>query len=792
MKKAYRFAVPILLLAFAFNTNALAQHDVMMQGFYWDVPTDKENQEGFWWDTLATQSSDWGDAGFTGVWIPAPSKGNFGSIDMGYGIFDHYDLGNYDQKGTVETRFGSKQELLDMVDAMNNNGIEVYADIILNHIYTNEDELEPNPAVKSYIDNEAVVDGIQRVPFPTNEVVWKIPDAEPGDYYIQIAGYNLDYNADVEERAYELYINWDGSEPDDSQIHWESEPNNGNGEYNVYPGSGEYLWAHINYEGDIDEFKITVEEQHDIEIRLEAKVEVDGPDMEWAPQTNGYRVNAVWHNSQDLAQSDLEAHTNTGIEYIQKNDPEIPDYTWNYSHFHPTDANDYLEDGGFEDDIRPRWRLFGNDLDTENPEVQQRLIDWGIWLTETVGLEGYRLDFVRGIEEEFVAKWINNMPRRPDGSQMYAVGEFFTNHKYRINDWVNDVGSYEHEGNNADVDAFDFPLKNTLTDMANMNGTDFNMSWLNHAGMVRDDGGNALPGTMINTFVENHDTGKEHDKWLWRDWDMAYSYILFAEGRPTIFYPHYYGIELEDMDDPSYTVQSPESLQDDINLMMHIRKTYLDGDMIVLSQNGNPYPSGDTDDVYVARRSGNSDKPGGIMVLNNHESETKGLWVDNKTSGSGYDDWSNTDLINATSGNEEITEVYGDGRVWVEAPPRGYAVYVPEQDYEPYAGSESFDQDEMVEYQTQPDVPEEFEVSGNYPNPFNPTTELQFAIPENGHVTVRIYDATGRLVSTLQEGELNAGTHQLTWDAGGNSSGMYIYEVVWDGMSRTGNMMYIR
>ncbi|MFH4188868.1 hypothetical protein WAJ24_21085, partial [Acinetobacter baumannii] len=87
-----------------------------------------------------------------------------------------------------------------------------------------------------------------------------------------------------------------------------------------------------------------------------------------------------------------------------------------------------------------------------------------------------------------------------------------------------------------------FPLKFTLTQMTNSSSASFNMAWLNHAGMVRDDTGNSLPATSVVTFVENHDTGKEHDKWVARDWKMAYAYILFAEGRPCIFYPHYYAV----------------------------------------------------------------------------------------------------------------------------------------------------------------------------------------------------------------------------------------------------------
>ncbi|MGH9914862.1 MAG: alpha-amylase domain-containing protein, partial [Pyrinomonadaceae bacterium] len=102
---------------------------------------------------------------------------------------------------------------------------------------------------------------------------------------------------------------------------------------------------------------------------------------------------------------------------------------------------------------------------------------------------------------------------------------------------------------------------------------------------------------------------------------------------------------------------------------------YLNGGMVVLSETGNPFPSGDTANVYVARREGDVSKPGGILVINNATS-TKGLSVDNAPSGSGYSNWAGKTLVNVTSGNMEETQVANDGRVFVSAPARGYAVYI--------------------------------------------------------------------------------------------------------------------
>lgn len=655
---------------------ARAQNDVMMQAFYWDVPVDAAGRNGTWWDTLTAKAPEWRSAGITAIWTPPPSKGNFGIYDMGYGLFDHFDLGAYNQKGTVETRFGSRAELERMIRAMHDNQIEVYCDIVLNHMYTADTENEPNPAVKRYVDAEAVVGGVQHVPYPTNEILWRIPNAQPGDYYIKIKGYALDWNADYRERAYDLTINWTGAPDDTANVYWEYEPNNGQGQFNNFPGSGKHIWAHINYQGDVDEYKITVASPRDIDIRLIAKREVNGT-LQWASQENGYRVFEVWYNGTNLAPTVLQACTNTRISYVTHSGPGEQNWTWNYAHFHPVDQNDYLSGSGYQDSIEPNWKLFGQDLNTFDPAVQDRLIAWGQWLTNTVGFDGYRLDFVRGYQEEFVARWVNSMPRRPDGSQRFVVGEYFTSYKYRIKDWVNSVYGYQHNGYRADVDAFDFPLKFTLTQMTNSSSASFNMAWLNHAGMVRDDTGNSLPATSVVTFVENHDTGKEHDKWVARDWKMAYAYILFAEGRPCIFYPHYYAVTQVDAGNPNLRVTAPTSLQTDIRKMIDVRRRYLNGGMIVLTETGNPYPASATWNVYVARRFGDANRPGAILVLNNHETETKGVWVDNAPPGSGYASWAGRKLVNITSGNNEETQVYADGRVYVWAPPRGYAVFVP-------------------------------------------------------------------------------------------------------------------
>ena len=67
------------------------------------------------------------------IWLPPAYKGHGGVKDVGYGVYDLYDLGEFDQKGSVPTKYGTKDEYLAAIDALHEAGIAVCADIVLNH-----------------------------------------------------------------------------------------------------------------------------------------------------------------------------------------------------------------------------------------------------------------------------------------------------------------------------------------------------------------------------------------------------------------------------------------------------------------------------------------------------------------------------------------------------------------------------------------------------------------------------------------------------------------------------------
>lgn len=76
------------------------------------------------------------------------------------------------------------------------------------------------------------------------------------------------------------------------------------------------------------------------------------------------------------------------------------------------------------------------------------------------------------------------------------------------------------------------------------------------------------------------------------------------------------------------------------------------------------------------------------------------------------------------------------------------------------------------------ETPASFQLAQNYPNPFNPSTTISFSVEQSGHVTLEVFDAQGRLVQTLMNRTVTAGSHTIHFDAGYLPSGTYLYRIV--------------
>lgn len=90
-------------------------------------------------------------------------------------------------------------------------------------------------------------------------------------------------------------------------------------------------------------------------------------------------------------------------------------------------------------------------------------------------------------------------------------------------------------------------------------------------------------------------------------------------------------------------------------------------------------------------------------------------------------------------------------------------------------------------------LPAHMRLDRNYPNPFNPATEIRFSIPRAGRGTLKVYDVLGRLAATLVDGMLTAGEHTAQWNAGAStSSGIYYYRLEFGGSALTGKMILLK
>lgn len=90
-------------------------------------------------------------------------------------------------------------------------------------------------------------------------------------------------------------------------------------------------------------------------------------------------------------------------------------------------------------------------------------------------------------------------------------------------------------------------------------------------------------------------------------------------------------------------------------------------------------------------------------------------------------------------------------------------------------------------------APREFTLSQNYPNPFNPWTTVEFTLPVDGHVMLKLYDVTGRELATLLDKERNAGYyHQVTVDASRFGSGTYFLQLEFNGQQLTRKILLVK
>ena len=119
----------------------------ILQYFHWYSPGD-----GNLWKQIKQDAQKLTALGFTAIWLPPAFKTAHGGYSTGYDVYDLYDLGEFDQKGTVRTKYGTRQEYIEAIAELRAKGMQVIVDIVLNH-KAGGDEIERIKVVKVNPDN---------------------------------------------------------------------------------------------------------------------------------------------------------------------------------------------------------------------------------------------------------------------------------------------------------------------------------------------------------------------------------------------------------------------------------------------------------------------------------------------------------------------------------------------------------------------------------------------------------------------------------------------------------------
>jgi len=537
--------------------------------------------------------------------------------------------------------------------------MNVIADVVLNHMYSYQvKDYEINPVLENYFNNEAVIRDTFRYPYPANEVVWSIIAGEDTVPEVYFKGFSM-----------EKWLDWDGTyilvaaksltaaQKNESIAPIRLNENTIITADNTYlgklPDPATPISAKLHFADPLDTLYLN--------IRLRNE---NAHSLEWTDQARGIRMYADSVNS-DFRISLL---TSTGIPYVAKQ--AEPQLSWHYPNFHPGDSGDYLESAYDNDEVRERIKWFGHDLNHQHPYVLSSLSGWGKWLLDTVGYDGFRFDFVTGIDPVFMVNWINFV-WDPRYGQIPMVGEYFSQNKQGIVAWSEKVNAGTETGTPV-VKVFDFPLKFELNKLCNLTSEQYDMEALRHAGLLFDPNYN-LAADQIISFVENHDTGKESDKWLLKDWDMAYAYILFAPPQPCVFYNHYFGITQTDFMHQEKMIEIPESLRKQIDLLIKLRTRILGGEMFPLDVDASIRKH-----IYAAIRPGQPGTDGALLLLNNHDTDTLTFKLnpDQKNS----PDWNGKELRDIFGKSSFSSEVQS-GVFEFRVPPRSAAVFVTKENF---------------------------------------------------------------------------------------------------------------
>lgn len=339
------------------------------------------------------------------------------------------------------------------------------------------------------------------------------------------------------------------------------------------------------------------------------------------------------HNSGGDAQENNPFDSGLNQRWTKFN-PASKRFPRDWQHFHPSryETTDGMSFGDMPD------------LCHRHPHVYANLMDLAIWLVEEIGFDGFRYDFVKGYGT-WLIKSIQEYRYTRGGREIrpYGIAENWSGER-EISDWLADANAWSDNP----VDAFDFPLRYALKDLCDSFGYD----------LTNLCGGNKLycarPLSAV-TFVDNHDFRGGDTPEIVSDKLLAYSFILTHEGYPCVYWKDYFNYGLAMSGTPN-----------GIDALMGAHNAFA----------GGPTRHHHVDhSLYIMQRTGWEEKPGLVYLLNN-DNHWRGHEV---ATGMGAKRWRTAAWWSARDdGRPYDQQSDSDGKGVFFAPPRGFAVYVPE------------------------------------------------------------------------------------------------------------------
>jgi len=646
-----------------------------MQGWYWDYP--KTTAGAVWADTIGLKAQELGEAGFTDLWFPPLPRASYGTGSNGYDPKDLYDYGEF----AGAAGYGSRTDLDDAVEAMENAGIHLVADMIYNH--RDGGRAENNPGLESYIDNYGWGQANSGdSPFPYDRMRCILPlggssGNGAGHYYFKTS--SASQHSRFHNYEYKVYMQT-------STVAWQNLPDlteaepNGGGDCSQ-PYNDIFLGRDLN--AWIDGTGCTVDEFHLELTSSDFNAAGDTLFIYFDRRNSGYsdmRFYGIWSGPRSMnIINDLVYQTYTDFNNLPSGQGAM-----NWSNFKPNLDHTTGLSGDWD------FPYFFYDYDQFQTDTKQKLIDWTQWNWQEIGMRGLRMDAVKHFTPEFVGDLLDSL-HASGMDPGIVVGEWYGTNTAELAGWVNSVLSYMEPATRSAIHPriFDFSLRENLRQCCDNTSFDSRNTFL---GSLADASG--LSGYNIITFLNNHDfrDNSGFASLVHNDPILGYVYLLTNNkvGLPCVFYPDYYGYP----DDPDAFPYFPEGLspmKTEIDKLMQLHNTYIYNSTSVeyLNRFSTPYSSyyisGSADKALIYQLSGGISGKEVIVAINFSSSSLK---VDHGIK-----------LVNGLITGSELYDIAGNsawdyatvnssGQIYIELPPRSWSMWVQGNPVPPPAPSE--------------------------------------------------------------------------------------------------------